>query len=56
MGPGINGKMNEIQAAMGLLQLQHIDAALQNAKRSTEYVQLLMNGCRNFAYNPQLTD
>jgi dTDP-4-amino-4,6-dideoxygalactose transaminase len=34
MAPGINGKMNEIQAAMGLLQLQHIDALLQNAKRS----------------------
>jgi dTDP-4-amino-4,6-dideoxygalactose transaminase len=29
VAPGINGKMNEIQAAMGLLQLKHIDAALQ---------------------------
>lgn len=26
--PGINGKMSEIHAAFGLLQLQHIDAAL----------------------------
>jgi dTDP-4-amino-4,6-dideoxygalactose transaminase len=25
---GINGKMNEVQAAMGLLQLEHIDAAI----------------------------
>lgn len=25
---GINGKMNEMQAALGLLQLQHIDAAI----------------------------
>lgn len=25
MAPGINGKMNEIQAAFGLLQLQHVD-------------------------------
>lgn len=29
VAPGINGKMNEIQAAMGLLQLKHIDTALQ---------------------------
>lgn len=27
--PGINGKMSEINAAFGLLQLKHIDAALQ---------------------------
>ncbi len=26
MAPGINGKMNEIQAAFGLLQLQHVDS------------------------------
>ncbi|MGX1100443.1 DegT/DnrJ/EryC1/StrS family aminotransferase [Amorphus sp. MBR-141] len=25
---GINGKMNEVQAAMGLLQLQHVDGAI----------------------------
>lgn len=28
IGPGINGKMNEIQAAMGLLQLRYIDQAI----------------------------
>lgn len=28
MAPGINGKMNELQAAFGLLQLQHVNAAL----------------------------
>jgi len=28
MAPGINGKMNEVQAAFGLLQLRHIDGAL----------------------------
>lgn len=32
---GINGKMNEVQAAFGLLQLQHIDKAL--AKRQEIY-------------------
>lgn len=33
VAPGINGKMNEVQAAMGLLQLRHIDSAL--ARRAT---------------------
>lgn len=28
VAPGINGKMNEVSAAMGLLQLQHVDQAL----------------------------
>lgn len=28
IGPGINAKMNEVQAAFGLLQLQYIDGAL----------------------------
>jgi len=30
---GINGKMNEVQAAMGLLQLKYIDLAIQKRKR-----------------------
>lgn len=29
IAPGINAKMNELQAAMGLLQLKHIDAAIK---------------------------
>ncbi len=29
IAPGINGKMNEVQAAFGLLQLKHIDAAIE---------------------------
>jgi dTDP-4-amino-4,6-dideoxygalactose transaminase len=32
MATGINGKMNEVQAAFGLLQLTHIDRALQMRK------------------------
>ncbi len=35
IAPGINAKMNEVQAAFGLLQLQHIDNAL--AKRKVIY-------------------
>jgi dTDP-4-amino-4,6-dideoxygalactose transaminase len=29
VAPGINGKMNEFQAAVGLAQLKHVDSALQ---------------------------
>jgi len=36
MAPGINGKMNEVQAAFGLLQLQHIDAAIERRKEIDE--------------------
>ncbi|WP_312209207.1 DegT/DnrJ/EryC1/StrS family aminotransferase [Pseudescherichia sp.] len=35
VAPGINAKMNEVEAAFGLLQLQHIDGAL--AARETIY-------------------
>ncbi|VEN73027.1 dTDP-4-amino-4,6-dideoxy-D-glucose transaminase [Candidatus Desulfarcum epimagneticum] len=31
-GHGINGKMNEIQAALGLLQLQHIDEQIKKSR------------------------
>ncbi|MFJ5452875.1 DegT/DnrJ/EryC1/StrS family aminotransferase [Pectobacterium jejuense] len=33
VAPGINGKMNEVQAAFGLLQLKHIDHALAKRRR-----------------------
>jgi dTDP-4-amino-4,6-dideoxygalactose transaminase len=32
VAPGINGKMNEFSAALGLLQLKHVDAALAARK------------------------
>lgn len=42
MAPGINAKMNEVQAAMGLLQLKYIDSALQErAIIYQRYVELL---------------
>ena len=33
VAPGINGKMNEVSAAIGLLQLKHIDKALLRRKQ-----------------------
>lgn len=32
VAPGINGKMNEVQAAFGLLQLKHIDKAVDSRR------------------------
>lgn len=41
-GYGINGKMNELQAAFGTLQLKSIDTSIHNRKRAvTQYHQLL---------------
>lgn len=36
VAPGINGKMNEVEAAFGLLQLKHIDQALAARQRIYE--------------------
>ncbi len=33
VAPGINGKMNEIQAAFGLLQLRHVDDSIAQRRR-----------------------
>lgn len=36
VAPGINGKMNEVQAAFGLLQLRYVDAAISARRRIDE--------------------
>lgn len=36
VGPGINAKMSEFQAAFGLIQLKHIDEAIEKRKRIAE--------------------
>ncbi len=37
VAPGINAKMNEIQAAMGLLQLKYIDQNIENLKNIAKH-------------------
>lgn len=69
MAPGINGKMNEVSAAFGLLQLQYIDEALRRRKEiEALYRQALAelpgisllpspaNASTNSAYMPILID
>jgi dTDP-4-amino-4,6-dideoxygalactose transaminase len=33
VAPGLNGKMNELQAAFGLVQLDHVDAAIERRRQ-----------------------
>lgn len=69
VAPGINGKMSEINAALGLLQLKHIDQALARRKQiDTMYREQLVDvkGIRclgdagekvaNYAYFPILVE
>ena len=67
--PGINGKMSEFNAALGLLQLQHIDQALTRRKEIDATYRELLKGVKglrclqgagetraNYAYFPILVD
>ncbi len=69
VAPGINAKMNEIQAAFGLLQLKYVDEAIARRKKIAErYRELLKeikgintfdeieNVTHNYSYFPILID
>lgn len=69
MAPGINGKMNEVQAAFGMLQLKHIDRAIK-ARQAVDYhyreklsnvpgitlLQPLDGAVHNYSYFPILVE
>lgn len=44
VAPGINAKMNEFQAALGLLQLKYIDQAIEKRKEIAEYYRQHLQG------------
>ena len=46
VAPGINGKMSEFNAALGLLQLNHIEQALARRKAIDEAYRSRLNGVR----------
>jgi dTDP-4-amino-4,6-dideoxygalactose transaminase len=48
--PGINAKMNEVQAAMGLLQLKYINSAIEKRKQATERYRNGLNGIKGITY------
>ncbi len=69
VAPGINGKMNEFQAAVGLAQLKHIDSALAEREQIDRRYRELLSDTRgircvapssarrhNYSYFPILVD
>ena len=69
VAPGINGKMNEIQSAIGLVQLKHVDSVLLERAAIDARYRNMLNGIEgitipvsprsrrhNFSYFPILVD
>jgi dTDP-4-amino-4,6-dideoxygalactose transaminase len=50
VAPGINAKMNEFQAALGLLQLKYIDEAIEKRRHITRYYRDNLNGLPGITY------
>ncbi len=50
VAPGINGKMNEFQAAFGLLQLKHIESALSKRKSIYQKYQDALQGLKGISF------
>lgn len=48
--PGINAKMNEFQAALGLLQLKYIDEAIEKRKKIAERYRACLKGIAGLTY------
>lgn len=44
VAPGINAKMNEVQAAMGLLQLKYIDQSIEKRKKISAFYRESLKG------------
>lgn len=56
VAPGINAKMNEVQAAMGLLQLKYIDGAIEKRKQVAERYRENLKGIEGITYMEDLPD
>lgn len=69
VGPGINAKMNEFSAALGLLQLKYVDKAIEKRKKIAELYRKKLSGIpgirflddipgvkHNYAYFPIFID
>ncbi|HBP36620.1 DegT/DnrJ/EryC1/StrS family aminotransferase [Raoultella planticola] len=53
VAPGINGKMSEINAAFGLLQLKHVDRTIQRRKEIDETYRRAFLGVKGISVVPQ---
>jgi len=50
IAPGINAKMNEFQAALGLLQLKYIEKTIEKRKALTERYRCELHGIPGIAF------
>jgi dTDP-4-amino-4,6-dideoxygalactose transaminase len=50
VAPGINAKMNEFQAALGLLQLKYIDQSIQKRKEIAEHYRQHLHGLPGISF------
>ncbi|MEI6749281.1 MAG: DegT/DnrJ/EryC1/StrS family aminotransferase [Bacteroidota bacterium] len=56
VAPGINAKMNEVQAAMGLLQLKTIDANIEKRKQIAELYRNELSGIEGLRFLDDISD
>jgi dTDP-4-amino-4,6-dideoxygalactose transaminase len=54
VAPGINAKMNEIQAAFGLLQLKYVDEAIAKRKKIFHYYIQKLKGIKGCSYMDEM--
>ncbi len=54
VGPGINAKMNEFQAALGLLQLKHINKEIAGRKKIADYYRKELNNINGITVLPEI--
>lgn len=56
VGPGINGKMNELQSAYGLLQLKSISSEINKCKVITEYYRKLLRNLKGIRFHENISN
>ncbi|MDF3822162.1 dTDP-4-amino-4,6-dideoxy-D-glucose aminotransferase VioA [Leptospira sp. 96542] len=56
VGPGINGKMSEINAAFGLLQLKHVDGAIEKRMAIAQRYRLALSEIPGIRLLPEPVD
>ncbi|MFZ4619445.1 MAG: DegT/DnrJ/EryC1/StrS family aminotransferase [Bacteroidota bacterium] len=55
VAPGINAKMNEFQAALGVLQLKYVDEAISKRKRVAEQYRVELDGIEGIRFLNDIT-
>lgn len=56
MAPGINGKMSEVNAAFGLLQLKHVDAAIARRRKIDALYRAELSAVKGITCLPEPVD